>query len=173
MNRTEQAGDGQAGDGQAGDGQAGDGQAGAGQAGDGQAGDGQAGDGQAGSGQAGSGQAGNGQAGDGQAGNGQAGGVPEIVIAPARRDVRPGHDGDVVFEVREISDGGRALPVFTTVGRLVATLGPDQPWIALPLRNVQAIMGSAGVDRVLIDPLAQPGAWKWQASDLSALTGRL
>jgi hypothetical protein len=100
------------------------------------------------------------------------GGLPEIVIAPARQDVRPGHDGDVIFEVREISDGGRALPVFTSVERLVQTLGPDQPWVALPLRNIQAIMGGAGVDRVLIDPLAQPGAWRWQPSDLQALIGR-
>jgi hypothetical protein len=100
------------------------------------------------------------------------GGLPEIVIAPARPDIRPGHDGDVVFEVREISGGGRAMPVFTTVMRLVATLGPDQPWVALPLRNLRAIMGGAGVDTVAIDPQAQPGAWRWQASDLQALERR-
>lgn len=100
------------------------------------------------------------------------GGLPEIVIAPARPDIRPAHDGDVIFEVRELSSGGRALPVFTTVKRLVATLGPDQPWVALPLRNIQAIMGGAGVDRVVIDPQAQPGAWRWQASDLQALERR-
>jgi hypothetical protein len=100
------------------------------------------------------------------------GGLPEIVVAPARPDIRPAHDGDVIFEVRELSGGGRALPVFTTVKRLVATLGPDQPWVALPLRNIQAIMGGAGVDRVVIDPQAQPGAWRWQASDLQALERR-
>lgn len=107
-----------------------------------------------------------------QTGESPAGGLPEIVIAPARPDIRPGHNGDVIFEVREISDGGRALPVFTTVKRLVATLGQDQPWVALPLRNIQAIMGGAGVDRVLIDPQAQPGTWRWQASDLQALERR-
>jgi hypothetical protein len=100
------------------------------------------------------------------------GGLPQIVMAPARPDIRPGHDRDVVFEVRELSDGGRALPVFTTVKRLVATLGPDQPWVALPLRNIQAIMGGAGVDRVVIDPQAEPGAWRWQESDLQALEWR-
>ena len=100
------------------------------------------------------------------------GGLPEVVVVPARQDVRPGHDGEVVFEVRELSDGGRALPVFTTVKRLVATLGPDQPWVALPLRNIQAIMGGAGVDRVVIDPQAQPGTWRWQPSDLQALIER-
>jgi len=100
------------------------------------------------------------------------GSLPEIVIAPARPDIRPGHDGDAIFEVRELSGGGRALPVFTTVKRLVAALGPDQPWVALPLRNIQAIMGGAGVDRVVIDPQVQPGAWRWHASDLQALERR-
>lgn len=78
----------------------------------------------------------------------------------------------MIFEVRELSDGGRALPVFTTVKRLVATLGPEQPWVALPLRNIRAIMGGAGVDRVVIDPQARPDAWRWQASDLQALERR-
>jgi len=100
------------------------------------------------------------------------GGLPEIVVAPARQDVRPGHEGDVIFEVREISGGGRALPVFTTVKRLVATLGSDQPWVALPLQNIQAIMGGAGVDRVVIDPQAEPGTWRWQPSDVQALIER-
>ena len=110
---------------------------------------------------------------DEEMGGGPAGGgLPEIVVAPARQDVRPGHEGDVIFEVREISDGGRALPVFTTVRRLVETLGPDQPWVALPLKSIQAIMGGAGVDRVVIDPQAQPGTWRWQESDLQALIRR-
>jgi hypothetical protein len=96
-------------------------------------------------------------------------GLPEIVIAPARPDIRPGHEGDVIFEVRQLSGGGRALPVFTTVQRLVAALGGQQPWVAIPLRNVRAIVGSAGVDRVVLDPEADRSAWRWQASDLEAL----
>lgn len=99
-------------------------------------------------------------------------GLPEIVVAPARPDIRPGHEGDVIFEVRQLSDGGRGLPVFTTVTRLVGVLGPEQPWVAIPLRNVQAIMGGAGVDRVVLDPAADPSAWRWQASDLEALERR-
>ena len=96
-------------------------------------------------------------------------GFPEIVIAPARRDVRPGRNGDVIFEVRELPGGGRVMPVFTTARRLVAALGPHQPWVALPLRNMQQIMGSAGVYSVVLDPRAHSGAWQWQAGDLEAL----
>ena len=94
---------------------------------------------------------------------------PEIVIAPARRDVRPGRNDDVIFEVRELPGGGRVMPVFTTARRLAAALGPYQPWVALPLRNIQEIMGSAGVHSVVLDPQVQPGAWRWQAVDLQAL----
>jgi SseB protein N-terminal domain len=100
------------------------------------------------------------------------GGLPEIVVAPARQDIRPGHDGDVIFEVRLMSDGRRGLPVFTSPKKLAAALGPAQPWVALPLRNVQAIMGGAGVERVVIDPAADPNAWRWQVSDLEDLGRR-
>ena len=110
--------------------------------------------------------------GDGAAGGAAGSGLPEIVVVPARPDIRPGHDSDVIFEVRQLSDGGRALPAFTTVERLVSTLGREQPWVALPLRNIQAIMGSAGVDRVVLDPEAEPGTWRWQASDIEALERR-
>ena len=53
--------------------------------------------------------------------------------------------------------------------------GPDADILvgnALPLRNIRTIMGGAGVDRVVIDPQVQPGAWRWQASDLQALERR-
>ena len=94
------------------------------------------------------------------------------MFAPARPDVRPGHDTDVIFEVCRTSDGGRALPVFTAVERLVSALGPQQPWVALPLRNIQKIIGGAGVDRIVLDPDAESRAWRWQASDIQALERR-
>lgn len=99
--------------------------------------------------------------------------LPEIVFAPAHPDTRPGHDGDVVFEVRWLTDGRQALPVFTTVERLVAALGREQPWVALPLQNVQRVMGGAGVPSVATDPQLEPGAWRWQPGDIEALRGGL
>ena len=100
------------------------------------------------------------------------GGLPEIVFAPARPDVRAGHDADVIFEVRQVSDGRRALPVFSSVDRLVAALGHEQPWVALPLRNIQQIMGASSVHTIVLDPGAEPGAWQWQASDIESLQRR-
>jgi len=59
--------------------------------------------------------------------------LPEIVFVPAHPQVRDGRK-DVVFEVRQLADGRRVLPVFTTTEHLIAALGPRQPWAALPLR---------------------------------------
>lgn len=99
--------------------------------------------------------------------------LPAIVFAPARPDIRPEHRDGMVFEVRRASDGGLALPVFSSLDRLTAALGPDQPWVALPLHNVQVIMGGTGVDRVLLDPDAEPDARRWDAGDLEELERRL
>jgi len=96
-------------------------------------------------------------------------GPSPVVVAPARRDVRPGRAGDVIFEVRELPGRGRVMPAFSAVSRLAAALGPHQPWVALPLRNLQEIMGGAGVYTVVLDPQAEPGGWRWQESDLRAL----
>ncbi len=79
---------------------------------------------------------------------------------------------DVIFEVRQVSDGRRALPVFSSVDRLVAALGHEQPWVALPLRNIQQIMGASSVHTIVLDPAAEPGAWQWQASDIESLQRR-
>ncbi|HKB29330.1 MAG TPA: SAV_915 family protein [Streptosporangiaceae bacterium] len=93
---------------------------------------------------------------------------PEIVFAPAHPQVRDGRK-DVVFEIRELADGRRMLPVFTTTERLVTALGPEQPWAALPLRAAQALMSAAGVEQIVLDPAAEADAWRWQESDLEAL----
>jgi hypothetical protein len=96
----------------------------------------------------------------------------EIVFAPAHPQVRAGRK-DVVFEVRELADGRRVLPVFSTRQRLTAALGPQQPWAALPLRAAQALMGAAGVEELVLDSQALPDAWRWQRRDIEALSRSL
>ncbi len=98
---------------------------------------------------------------------------PDVVFAPARPDIRPDHHGEVIFEVRQGSDGGLAMPVYSSVDRLTAALGHAQPWVALPLQNIRTIMGSAGVHRVVVDAGVQPGTWQWQQSDVNELERRL
>jgi SseB protein N-terminal domain len=99
-----------------------------------------------------------------------AGGTPDVVIAPAHPD-----DGrrEIVFEVRESAEGRNVLPVFSSVPRLVATLGPAQPWVALPLHEVRALAAGGGVHEVVLDPVARPDAWRWKYQDLEMLEQRL
>lgn len=79
----------------------------------------------------------------------------------------------MILEVRRASDGGLALPVFSRLDLLTAALGPAQPWVALPLHNVQAILGGTEVDRVLLDPDAAPDTPRWDAGDVAELERRL
>lgn len=61
------------------------------------------------------------------------------------------------------------LPVFTSTERLVAALGPLQPWAQLPLARASELMGEAGVDLVVVDPTADDDATRWQQGDIEAL----
>jgi len=94
--------------------------------------------------------------------------VTDLVYVPAH----PGNQSrphDVVFEVRGLPDGRRMLPVFTSTERLVATLGPAQPWARLPLAKASELMGAAGVDLVAIDPPADEDAARWRPADIEML----
>jgi hypothetical protein len=94
--------------------------------------------------------------------------LPELVVAPAHPAAGDGRS-EVMFEVRQGRGGARVLPVFSTVRRLVEALGSAQPWVALPLQRAREIAGASGVNQVLLDPVAEPGAWRWQPGDLETL----
>ena len=91
--------------------------------------------------------------------------LPDIVITPAHPASRDGQP-DIVFELREGTGSAAVLPVFSTVQRLVQALGGAQPWVALPLQRLRELAERGGVHLVLLDPEVEPGAWRWQASDL-------
>lgn len=93
-----------------------------------------------------------------------------LVYAPAHPDPRRG-GRSVEFEVRVLSDGTRALPVFTTSERLVEALGLAQPWALLPLRAVRALMGLADVPQVLVDPNLGAEVWRWTEGNLIDFAG--
>ena len=93
---------------------------------------------------------------------------PELVFAPARPQVS-GHGRDVAYETRTLPDGTVALPVYSTVTKLVAALGHYQPWMCVPLRTVQADMEQAGVHQVVVDAEVDTSAWRWQEGGLRTL----
>ncbi|HEX9337679.1 MAG TPA: SAV_915 family protein [Pseudonocardiaceae bacterium] len=96
----------------------------------------------------------------------------DLVYVPAHPGNRGGRQ-DVVFEVRGLPDGRRMLPVFTSTERLVAALGPVQPWAKLPLSKASELMGEAGVDLVVVDPTAEPDTARWQEGDIEELVRSL
>jgi SseB protein N-terminal domain len=97
---------------------------------------------------------------------------PDMVYVPAhparrRDDV----NGTIEFEVRELADGSRVLPVFSSVDRMAEALGPAQPWALVPLRAARAVMAIAGIQSVVLDPELADDAWRWDASSLRRLAG--
>ncbi len=77
-----------------------------------------------------------------------------MVAVPTHPGV-PG-SGRLILEARESPQSGKVLPVFSTVGRLVAALGPAQPWAVLPLDRAQKMAASARGERIAPGPGRQP-----------------
>jgi hypothetical protein len=92
-------------------------------------------------------------------------GLPGMVAVPAHPG--PPGSGRLSLEARETPDLGQVLPAFSSVGQLVAVLGPDQPWAVLPLARAHAMAAAAGVHQVALDPPANCGGWRWNASTLA------
>jgi len=93
---------------------------------------------------------------------------PELVFVPARPQVS-GDSRNVAYETRTLADGTVALPVYSTVTKLVAALGHYQPWMCLPLHTVRADMGRAGVHQIVVDAQVDSTAWRWQEGGLRTL----
>lgn len=60
-------------------------------------------------------------------------------------------DDEVELELRDTTDGNRALLAFTSLEQLVAGCGDGQPWIAVPGANVDDIKTRSGSDVVFWD----------------------
>jgi len=89
------------------------------------------------------------------------------VVVPAH----PGAGDQLIFEARQ-EQAGLVLPVFSSVGVLVAALGRSQPWAAVPLARLVDIAKAAGVDRVVLDPEVSGEAWRWDQQDLGGFSWR-
>ena len=104
-------------------------------------------------------------------------GVPDrqrqfLVVVPARPP-GPRDAGDTVrFELRRLAGGTPALPVFSTVAGLVRELGPGQPWVRVPLRAAREAAARSGVGSVLLDPVLETGAWRWDRDQVARLSAR-
>lgn len=85
----------------------------------------------------------------------------EVVYVPAH-PITAGARKDVAFETRQLESGGQAAIAFTSLSRLVDTLGNSQPWVAMPMGRLRELMGSNGIGQVAVDPVVPTDAWRWQ-----------
>lgn len=74
--------------------------------------------------------------------------TPETAYLPTDR---ASTDDDVELELRDTTDGHRALLAFSSLDQLVAGCGDGQPWIAVHGENVADIKARSGSDVVLWD----------------------
>lgn len=74
-----------------------------------------------------------------------------LVFVPAHPDVRPGRR-NVMFETRRREDGTPVAVAYTSQRRLVDACGRAQPWVCLPLTQLESIMAAVGITTIEIDP---------------------
>lgn len=91
------------------------------------------------------------------------------VYVPAHPIIRDGAEL-AEYELRELSDGNKVLPTFTSVGLLIEQLGTAQPWLKARIRAVIDLMGK---DHVAVNPMIDPAAQRWDSKELDRFTQEL
>jgi hypothetical protein len=94
------------------------------------------------------------------------------VPAHPRYPADPGQPPGVGFEFLTRPRTGAPVPAaFTTLEALVAALGENQPWIAMPAEPFAELMRRNGFGRVTVDPVLAPGTEPyWTAENIRAYT---
>lgn len=94
------------------------------------------------------------------------------VPAHPRYHADPEQPPGVGFEFLTRPQTGEPVPVaFTTLGALVAALGENQPWIAIPAEPFTELMRRNGFGRVTVDPVIAPGTEPyWTPEGIRAYT---
>ncbi|MBO0804312.1 MAG: SseB family protein [Nocardiopsaceae bacterium] len=88
------------------------------------------------------------------------------VYVPAHPVIRDGVEL-AGYELRELPDGNRVLPTFTSAGLLIEQLGTAQPWLKARIRAVIDLMGS---DHVAVNPVIDPAGDRWDRERLEQFT---
>jgi hypothetical protein len=112
---------------------------------------------------------------NGEGPSGPAPGVPPyrtVVYVPAHPRHRE-EGGPVVVGIELLTgpDGDPVPVAFTSTERLVAELGPSQPWVAAALGTFTEMTARAGLPPVRLDPRVPPEAASWRPGDLEHYTG--
>lgn len=83
--------------------------------------------------------------------------LPPLVYVPCT-STKP-MNGELTFEMRQLSDGRLALPVYSALDRLVNSCGESQPWAAVPSTRLDEASASAPFDVIALD-LEVPEEWR-------------
>ncbi len=78
---------------------------------------------------------------------------PEVLFVPTGPRDR---SGQTWVELRRLSDGRTALPVYTSIQELVRSRGLRQPWIGLDNAGMTAVQRSTGYNLVLVNADLSP-----------------
>jgi hypothetical protein len=90
----------------------------------------------------------------------------DVVFVPAR-PIRDGGNREPAIELRRLAETGeRVALAFSSVGALVRTLGPAQPWVGVPMYAFVVWLRTQGVDRIEVDPVYTGDIWRWSAADV-------
>ncbi len=93
----------------------------------------------------------------------------QITLTTSQRQAQYPANGEaplIAFELLQ-HPSGPAVPVaFTTLEKLVAALGPAQPWLASSIGPFTEAMRDAGLPMVHLDPVIEPGHHNWTPQDL-------
>ncbi|MCU7727855.1 hypothetical protein ODJ79_29410 [Actinoplanes sp. KI2] len=93
-------------------------------------------------------------------------GDADVVFVPAR-PVREGGDREPAVELRRLAESGeRVALAFSSVGNLVRTLGPFQPWVGVPMYAFVVWLRTQGVDHIEVDPVYAGDIWRWSGQDV-------
>ncbi len=90
-----------------------------------------------------------------------------LVYVPAHPRVG-GNVKDIGVELRGTRYGEVVGIAFSSVQRLVASLGEYQPWVAMDRDRFTAFVGAAGAPLVCVDPALEM-VQRWSAADVQRL----
>ncbi|RZS36979.1 type III secretion system (T3SS) SseB-like protein [Herbihabitans rhizosphaerae] len=79
--------------------------------------------------------------------------VPDQLFTPTATAVA---GDDVTLVLRELEDGRRAMLVYTSLEKLVAGCGDEQPWMAFRAEALHTLQHTAGASDVYWDALLDP-----------------
>lgn len=74
---------------------------------------------------------------------------PPVVYVPCAEGSTDPQDARV--EYRRTRDGREALLVYSALDRLTASLGPHQPWLLIPILELEKVWEADQFDLVLLD----------------------